>query len=183
MLADILTRAVVGVFAAWFVLSVINQFGWKWFEAVRSQDAFSLLPFWSFFAPNPGMSDYHLLYRDRLVSSGTGVWRELRLDKKLSLWRVLWSPDKRKAKALQDAAGSLLEMRRESIENLGIAGEELRPLLIRVSIAYLVLLHLVNNASHSPMAESTQFMIAETHGHFTETKPEPVFVSDFHPLC
>src|SRR5690348_12432463 len=61
-IADILIAL---FFLGWFILSILNQFGFAWFDKITRHDHFSLLPLWTFFAPNPGQSDYHLIYRDR----------------------------------------------------------------------------------------------------------------------
>lgn len=101
----------IGLLAAWFLVSLLAQAA-AWDSAPKSvkaianwfleSDVFSIIPSWNFFAPNPGTTDYHLLYRDKLESGELSVWREIPIDKEPSLLRAVWNPRKRKSKVLSD---------------------------------------------------------------------------------
>jgi hypothetical protein len=55
-----------------------------------------MLPRWNFFAPNPGVHDYILLYRDRCSKTGSiGSWHEaISPIARSRLIGALWNPDK-----------------------------------------------------------------------------------------
>ena len=101
----------VTILAAWFLVSALAQVAaaetapdWVksasgWFQSL---DTFSLIPSWNFFAPNPGTTDYHLFYRDKLESDELSVWREIPIEKEPSLLKAIWNPHKRKSKVLSD---------------------------------------------------------------------------------
>jgi len=106
----------VGILAFWFFLSVLAQLAtWEgapkplvvlshWFQ---QRDWLSVIPAWNFFAPNPGTTDYHLLYRDKLESDDLSVWREIPIEKEPSLLKAIWNPHKRKSKVLSDVVSSV----------------------------------------------------------------------------
>src|SRR5215210_3051032 len=106
---------VVIVYILWVAATVANQFH-SWCPAwLRAVDVFGLIPVWTFFAPNPGMTDYYLLYRDRLPGGSFDNWRKVELKPSENGFRLaLWNPAKRKHKALSDMVSSLIRLANQS---------------------------------------------------------------------
>src|ERR1051326_1455357 len=92
--------SVIAVLVIWFILSVLNQLKWKWFELIRQFDYFSLLPFWTFFAPNPGQTDYHLTFRDKLADGLMTEWKEIEIGAPRYWYCFIWNPEKRSKKVI-----------------------------------------------------------------------------------
>ena len=121
----------------WFVASVVVQLNvWEGappavhrnVRVIHTLDVLGAVPSWNFFAPNPGTTDYHLLYRDRLDSGEISDWREAPIDKESTLLKAIWNPGKRKSKVLADVIGIVTQAvtaaRRRAWEQ---AVEELKP--------------------------------------------------------
>src|SRR5439155_1736988 len=98
------------------------------------------------FAPNPGVSDHYLLFRDRLVTGSVTCWREIALSDRRRWWRAVWHPHRRRRKALMDLVSALAQM--------GVKDNALT-----LSVPYLLLLDLVSRHEHSPLSAATQFTI------------------------
>lgn len=164
-----LTVASLSLLAIWLAISVLAQFDSAPTRAIKRHDLFSLLPRWSFFAPRPGVYDYHLLYRD-LRSDGTlGAWREIPLADERTIGGALWNPEKRCRKALSDTVRSLNELLRSGP----------KPSLA-LTMPYLTILNYVTSRGHEPQTTATQFLILRTDGFMTGGDPRLVFQSDLH---
>jgi len=164
---------VVIIYVVWGAATIANQFhSWCpiWLRAV---DIFGLIPVWTFFAPNPGMTDYYLLYRDRLPDDSFDNWRKVDLKKSENGFRLaLWNPTKRKHKALSDIVSSLVRL----------ANNRESETLI-VSVPYILILNFITSHPHSLGANSTQFMILEHGGFSGEPERSRVLVmSGIHRL-
>jgi hypothetical protein len=167
----LLHLAVGALFGAWFVLSVINQFSFRWFDRVKAFDYFSLIPYWTFFAPNPGQTDYHLVYRDRLPNGSTTPWCEVALTEPRGPVAFIWNPRKRPKKVLADVAMSIARLVRTD--------PSVEPLVI-VSFQYLLILNYLMRSLPAPAGIQRQFAIVETAGYFRDGPPAVVLRSDFH---
>lgn len=167
---------VASFLALWFVGSVLNQFQFEWFEKIRSTvDHFSLFPLWTFFAPNPGQTDYHLVYRDRRADGSTTEWMEVAITESRKFHSFVWNPEKRSKKVISDVVVTLME-------SIGRVPPDEAELAIMLSFPYLVLLNVVSNLAATPGATHRQFVIAETAGFKRSEDPRLVLKSDFHPL-
>lgn len=162
---------VAGFFLLWFALSVLNQFHLAWFEHVKKWDAFALLPIWTFFAPNPGQSDYHCVYRDRLADGSLDRWIEVDLCEPRTPVSFIWNPQKRTKKVLSDLVASLL--------NGTTAEDRDRPEIV-FSLPYLLLLNVVSNLPRDDRAQARQFVLVETFGFRPTAQPRLLLKSDFH---
>jgi hypothetical protein len=102
---------VIVIYVVWGAATIANQFH-RWCPAwLRAVDIFGLVPIWTFFAPNPGMTDYYLLYRDRLADGSFDNWREVDLKQSENGVRLaLWNPTKRRHKALTDMVSVLIRL-------------------------------------------------------------------------
>jgi hypothetical protein len=166
---------VASLLALWFVGSVLNQFQFEWFEKIKNADHFALLPLWTFFAPNPGQTDYHLVYRDRRADGSITEWMELAITESRKFHSFVWNPEKRSKKVISDVVATLMEsIRHVPPDEAGFA--------IMLSLPYLVLLNVVSNLAATPGATHRQFVIAETAGFKRTEDPRLVLKSDFHPL-
>jgi hypothetical protein len=165
---QVLTALILGtVFAA----SVLNQFHSLWWRRIVARyDRFVLLPFWAFFAPNPGFAGVHLVYRDR-TPTGLSAWSEILLPS-TTRWRWLWNPARFERKALQDYLNGLARN----------AAQLQQTRALELTDSYLALLawveaqpRILGGATHR------QFALLQTVGHGTGRLVRPVFLSREHP--
>jgi hypothetical protein len=161
------------VLAAWLVVSILSQFSFKWFERVRHRDVFGLLPLWTYFAPNPGQSDYHLVCRDKLADGRLSQWREVEINEPRKWYSLLWNPEKRGKKVLVDAVQVLAEL-------VTTSGAQKSALML--STPYLLALNVVSHLEREPGATHRQFAIVETFGFTPSSEMEVLLVSGFHAL-
>lgn len=164
---------VITIYVLWIVLTIANQFHSRrprWLDAVN---VFALIPVWTFFAPNPGMTDYYLCYRDRLPDGSFDNWRKVELkDAENGLRLALWNPTKRKQKALSDLLSALLELARHCEADALV-----------VSVPYVLILNFITSRPHTLGADGTQFMILEHSGFVPEPERTRVLMmSGIHRL-
>ncbi len=170
---------IVAGFGLWLGLSVVAQFHLEKFERLRGHDVFHLIPNWTFFAPNPGRTDYHLICRDKHADGAVGDWRELPLVYRRQPWSFLWNPEKRGTKVLTDAVAGILEMV-DFHQRRGDSLDLIEQLLL-IHSPYLLLLNIVMNGEGPPSAIThRQFALVETFGFTAEERPRPILSSPFH---
>lgn len=163
---------VIAALALWLGLTIVNQFfagSWPW---LHRHDPLQLVPGWTFFAPEPGRRDLHLLYRD-VFGDRPGDWAEVSLIAPRGLRAALWNPGKRGKKVLIDTVQSLLLLAEE-------LGEATHPL--KISVPYLLLLQVVTAMPREDGATARQFQVVESHGTFGGHEPRTVFRSGIHAL-
>ena len=103
-----LADVVVGLFfSLWFMFSVVAQFEWSLSRRIREFDHFGFVPGWTFFAPVPGTSDYHLIYREATPDSVPSEWVEVPIVQSRRWFHFAWNPDRRKSKVIADAVTAL----------------------------------------------------------------------------
>jgi len=164
---------VVIIYVVWSAATIANQFH-SWCPTwLRALNVFGLIPIWTFFAPNPGMTDYYLLYRDRLPDGSFDNWRKVELKKSENSFRLaLWNPTKRKHKALSDMINSLSRLANYR------GGEALI-----ITVPYILILNFIISRPHSLGTNGTQFMILEHSGFSDEPERSRVLlVSGIHRL-
>jgi len=162
------------VLVVWLLLSILNQFSFPFFKnAVAQYDRWLLLPKWTFFAPNPGCTDYRLLYRDFNDREQPSQWREVPMVRKRAWADAIWNPDKRLSKGLFDLAQSLMIIRQD-YDN---------PAVLMTSIPYVALAHYVEWLPRDQPVKSRQFMIVQTHGIFASSGPDVLMHSGVHDVC
>lgn len=164
---------VVIIYVVWGAATVANQFhSWcpTWLRAV---DVFGLIPVWTFFAPNPGMTDYYLLYRDRLPDGSLDNWRKVELKQSENGFRLaLWNPTKRKHKALSDIVSSLIRLAKHRESEALVA-----------TVPYILILNFITSRPHSLGTNGTQFMVLEHSGFSGESERSRVLMmSGIHRL-
>lgn len=160
------------LYVVWFALSVFNQFSLSWMQSFRQRDGLHLLPRWTFFAPNPGTSDYHLVVRLLTLDGRTILWEELLPPEERPWWTALWNPRKRYRKCLTDCVQSLGQFAR--------AGVPLESM--QLSIPYLVILNFVVCRINPQAQSACQFAVLETKGFALVNEPTVIFCSGTHSL-
>lgn len=171
-LSDIFTYLIVGCLGFWLLASVICQFNFLRLENFfRRMDFFSLLPRWSFFAPNPGVTDYHLLYRDKNQEDECGRWIEYPIASNRTLLGAVWNPKKRNKKALSDAVQTLVR-----------SSSMLKASEFKTSMCYIALVNFIASLPRDTSGRVTQFMIMESYGHLPDKGPKMLFRSEFHKI-
>jgi hypothetical protein len=180
-----------GIFTTWLVISVVGQINvsepHSVFQRARQWDLFGLIPIWTFFAPRPAWTDYHLLYRDRLGDGTMSPWTEVVPAIKRTPIQALWNPGKRERKAIIDIVRTLTReiqsARVELGEEFQFAGRTAQhlPAMICTSLAYLALLHVVSRIPRLGTASETQFLVMQTDP-AESGEPEVLILSAFHSL-
>jgi len=141
----------------------------NWFIS-NFNSRFKILPIWTFFAPNPGMFDIHVVYRDVDDLSNLSEWKEVNIVSERKFLHILWNPEKRFTKLIVDAV-SYIKSSNGSAD-------------IQFTKGYLVLLNIVSNKENlleKPIAR--QFSIIQSC-YFNGGKKEifPIYRSAFHEL-
>lgn len=155
---------------SWFLISILAQVHrFRRLQRLRYRDMFFVLPHWHFFAPNPKIDDFHLLYRDKLFDGQYTPWREIAF-KQNAFWRGLWNPERRLVKTLEQMSNSMCYF----------ADKPVKKKRLLVSVSYIVLLNYVMSLPYSNLSDFRQFLIAKTFGYYTSQEPEIVFVSYLH---
>jgi len=110
----------------------------------------SFVPTWSFFAPTPGMHDYHLLYRGISEEGAVQEWQQAHsIKEKRGLCSFVWHPNKKFLKALMDLV--------QELTRFSIAVNDKKQ--IYLSIPYLHILNYVTFLNHDESVKKVQFMI------------------------
>jgi hypothetical protein len=163
-------EVVAALLAAWFVGSVFHQFRLKWWRRrIARRDVLGLLPCWSFFAPNPGRHDLHVVYRDRDDASNWGPWVELGAQQDPRWWRAVWNPNRYSHKAVSDLVNSIRG---------GMNANE--PVATMLSGAYLAMLNWVMCQPSKVPTTIRQFAVIGRSGHGARRTLELLYVSEEH---
>jgi hypothetical protein len=164
---------ITGALSVWFTLSVLNQFyRGKLIRPLLRFDRVGAIPIWTFFAPSPGRTDYHLLYRDVSFENALSPWREIDLHSRPPLY-FLWNPQRRIKKAVNDLITHFLGRLRPPI---GSAKG------ILIEVPYIMLLSFVCAQPRDFMVARRQFAIAQTDGFAARARPRVLYVSWQHKV-
>lgn len=180
-----------GILGAWLLISAIGQINVSEprsvYQRIRQWDLFGLIPIWTFFAPRPAWTDYHLLYRDRLEDGTVSPWTEVVPATGRTPVQALWNPAKRERKAIIDIVRTLTreiqDGRGDLSEEFPFAGRTAQhlPAKIFTSLGYLALLHVVSRIPRLGTPSETQFLVMQTD--VAESgEPEVLILSAFHSL-
>ncbi|SDK49484.1 hypothetical protein SAMN04487820_108249 [Actinopolyspora mzabensis] len=170
----LLRTVLYGAFGSWFVGTILCQDPFRREDRIRRLDQFNLLfPDWRFFAPNPGIHDYHLLYRDTLPSGEVTSWSEIGHIEERKPHHIVWHPHRRLEKTLFDIVAEILRFSGESEAKRDMA----------LTVPYLTLLNYITHRyPHAPNARSTQFLVAASGGYELSEEPTMLFLSESHRL-
>jgi hypothetical protein len=166
------TFAVATILALVIVGSILNQFGLKrWEQLVARYDSIQFLPYWGFFAPDPGHAGNHLVYRDR-TSEKWCDWQEIPIPPRTSSeW--IWNPGRFERKALLDLINGFA--RTQDNYRRGNA--------LQLSLAYLAMLAWVMaQPQHDGSARARQFAVVTTTGLGADRQIRIAIVSAEHAL-
>jgi hypothetical protein len=172
----------------WLALSVAAQVRGQHLRSarkilgrIRDYDYCSMIPSWSFFAPNPGTRDFQLMYRDKLLDGQFTVWKSVQCLSYPYL-RFVWNPHKRRAKAIVDLCVFLMGDLKRVLEAEAPEKAEALGKSIYISLPYIGLATYISRVPHSPFSDFTQFMIATSYGFDTDKPPEIAFISPLYRL-
>jgi hypothetical protein len=175
---------VVAIFLVWGALSVLNQFSsgvkrsrFPIFLHIKRNDHFSLIPLWTFFAPNPGTRDHDVFFRDQLVDGASTPWRQLS-DNSVPWSCAVWNPRKRLKKAKIDMTVFLAQHLIRAAESR----KEEAARSVFVSLPYIGLAMQVTAAPHGPLSARRQFMVALSYGYGELREPDILFISPLFDL-
>jgi hypothetical protein len=170
MMIIILSYFIIIMLGIWLLLSIMAQFrDVKIIKWINDRDPFALLPAWTFFAPNPGVTDYQLFYRDKLYDGQFTTWKKVR-HRDRSIFHSIVNPDKRAQKAIADCCISILQMVKENRNNR----------LIQKSFPYLMIMSCIMYMPKDSESEYRQFSIVRTFGFISSKKPINEFTSSLH---
>ncbi len=165
---------VAGLLALLFLASVLHQFEWRRWSWLSAWDPLSVLPRWSFFAPNPGQHDHHVAFRD-LVGDEPMAWQALGERGAPSMWRWLWNPARFETKGVSDLTSLLLRSNAtEAVQST--------PRAIMLSNTYLALLSWAIAQPADSRATHRQFALIRTSGFGSDRVLAVDFVSFPHAL-
>lgn len=176
-------------FAVWLLASVVNSTEWG-FRKLGGTGVHHVVPRWNFFAPHPGVADYHLLYRDEHADGHVGAWQEASgFHQPRGPTAAVWHPDKFGKKALFDLTQELMrthegrddDRERGDVDSSGSSVlTPVRSDSIKLTTAYIALLNYVVSRDRPETATARQFVVMRTSG--LDGTTEPVFLSAFHSL-
>jgi hypothetical protein len=173
----IYTLSIIIIFVLWFICTIICQFKGKAADFVHTHlDVLNLIPLWTFFAPRPGKSDYHIIYRDKSPDQSMSEWTEVELSEGRNFLDFIWNPRKRNKKVLSDIIQTLI------ITFSKYPKDEDRKLLM-YTFPYIMVLQLVSQQKSKIANPSLrQFVLAESPGYLEERDPNFILISKFHQL-
>lgn len=155
--------------ALWLLGTLLSQFESAYLSTIRRWDKLNIVPRWTFFAPRPCVSDFHLIFRDIDVAGRLTPWEDAQLNGERSLMSCVWNPSKRRSKSLFDVV--------QLFATMPVASE--MPLC---SLPYIWSLHVCMTHPRHPSAVRRQFAIAAINHASVATELSVVFASGEHPF-
>jgi hypothetical protein len=174
--------AILIVLSVWFVFSILWQFKFEFLQPINSYDIFQMLPNWTFFAPNPGTVDYHLIYRVRVSDIEENMqWKEVPIIQNRKLKHLIWNYQRRKIKLIIDSINALVKI--NDLNSKFKLSQENSTKALYVSVPYLLIMKaVINEIRQSENNENIQFQFAivESYGYIERHEPKYIIVSSFH---
>jgi hypothetical protein len=169
------------IFGLWLLISIIWQFQFKSLTTFKEFDFIGIFPNWTFFAPNPGTSDYHIVYRLAQNDTVISEWMEIPLISYRTYLNSIWNPEKRKVKLLIDCINALIKTvqkcRKEKMSDLYMTQN------LCTSVPYLLILNAVTKFHKNDEATDAthlQFTLVESFGIESTESAKPIISSPFH---
>lgn len=169
---SVVDLGIITSFALWTLLTGLAQPHLDLAIRIRKLDPIGFLPSWTFFAPNPGWTDYWLLYRDRADDGQMSAWTRAQGGLRRPLRSILFHPEKRTMKAVHDSVQALVRISLKHRDNVRH---------VRFSLPYVMLALYVASIQRREVPASTQFVIVEVFPRRVGVKPRVIFQSAFHP--
>jgi hypothetical protein len=159
------------LFGAVLVVTAATQLRrFAWAGWLKRHDACAYIPAWTFFAPNPGVNDTRVLWREQLVDGTVGPWHEM-VPPQGGLLRAVWNPTKRARKAVTDCGPMAVRM----------ISRNRRSALPMVSLPYLMIVQHMASLHGSPVGLARQFTVVNTQGADTDDGSfKLLFISHWH---
>jgi hypothetical protein len=167
--------SIIAFYIGWLILTCANQPVFRSHKWISRYDIFSMVPVWTFFAPNPGVSDFNLLTRVKLTDGAIETFREIQLRGKKKIRTALFNPDRRLQKVLSDHVCTILMQ----IENQITEQNQQN---IQLTSSYISVLNYCSKLPAAPNACSIQFIILESFGYQESSEPRLILNSAFHKL-
>jgi hypothetical protein len=169
----------IAFFGGWFALSLIGQL-WPRESWIRRSSISWLLPDWRFFAPEPGVEDFVVVYRSRSAADEVGPLVAIPPLTSGAL-RALWNPGTRRHKALFDLTDGVQRMAQRLIARESSCSQPRSgfPDALMLTAPYLVLLSLVSTRVGPGSPELVQFGIV--HRGWPDHE-DLVFLSRWHSI-
>lgn len=171
----------IAFFGLWILLTIFWQFDYirKTSALIRKLNTFNILPIWTFFAPNPGMYDTHLLFRDKLENGDITNWKEVDVVQKRKLYHFIWNPLKRKNKLIIDAISEVKTIKNS--ESQYATDKAVLDNQIKFSKGYLLLLNIAFNSKKlNSNSKSRQFIVLDSCNLNSNRSLIPLFFSPYH---
>lgn len=162
-------------YISWLTLTCASQPGFKLRNWICRYDVFHLVPVWTFFAPNPGVSDYNLLRRGKLMDGTITRFEEVPLRSKKDIRSALFNPQRRLQKALHDHARTIIMQIENDIT-------EQNKQNIKLTFSYISILNYCAKLPAAPGTYSVQFIVLESFGYQELREPRLILNSEFHRL-
>jgi len=143
----------------------------------RRLDPLILCPDYRFFAPHPGVYDYHLLVRTRGPDGVNSAWREAPIHASRRWFNFVWNPYRRERKASFDLA---LEFGQRHLDE--VAGLEPPP--AEETFAYLHMLQYVARDVAGRGVNAFQFLVLVIDPSVAEAdrRSQVLYLSPFHDV-
>lgn len=153
---------------ALLVGTCLYNIGWKP-RALEVFHSLGLIPQWTFFAPQPGVQNLYLLYRDIYSGGESSSWRMLNdMDASRLNATCIWNPRRRLRKALFDL-----------IITLASEASDVQNEALKLSAPYLLILNHLSLLPRFRGVWAVQFMIMVSDPHQT---PKLAFQSQIHRI-
>jgi hypothetical protein len=162
-------------YIGWLILTCANQPVFKSHKWINRNDLLRLVPVWTFFAPNPGVSDFNLLSRAKMEDGTITRFQEIPLRSKKEISKGLFNPERRLQKALNDHARSILMQIDNQITDQNKEN-------IKLTFSYISVLNYCAKLPLAPRAYAVQFVILESFGYQELMEPRLILNSDFHRI-
>jgi hypothetical protein len=133
------------------------------------------LPFWSFFAPNPGTSDHRILVRKKDAEGNVCSWSEICVHQRRLASHLFWNPGKLRQKCVYDCVRVLLRLLSSSKDNKSKRD------FVQVSWPYIKLAQLAFSGHSLEKDEFLQFSIVNSQG-LDRRDVRGLFLSEWHRM-
>jgi hypothetical protein len=160
----------------WIFFTLVSQTGFEWDDRIFHFDVFRLIPVWTFFAPNPGVSDFNLLLRTRLPDGTLTPFTQIPLKGRKNILMAIFNPHRRLQKALHDHAQAI------SMQVAGGTLTEENKEDIQLTFNYISILNYCTQLPSVSGSSALQFMILESFGYHEFREPQVILNSGFHKL-